>query len=94
MEPLVILLIIVTIILTTLLSIVGIQIILMHRDLRHTIQRVNSTLDSADQLLANVSSPFTRMGGMIEGVKSGLKVAEMFVKWVKKNADNEEQEDE
>lgn len=91
MDPLIILLIVVTLILTTLLVIVGIQVILILKEIRQTLSRVNQTLDQADRLLASIGSPFAKMGGMLEGVRSGLKVAETFVNWVKKHPSEDDE---
>jgi predicted PurR-regulated permease PerM len=85
MDPLIALLIVVTIVLTVLLVVVGVHVVLILRQARETFTHLNSTLKNTDQLIHAVSQPFEGMGNMVHGVKSGLKIAEIFVKWLKEN---------
>jgi hypothetical protein len=84
MDPIVILLIIIVSILTILLVIVGIHVIQILREARLSIEKINHTIDGVDQLVHNFHSPLGHKGGLIEGVKTGLKVAEEFIYWLKK----------
>lgn len=93
MDPLVVLLIIVTTILTILLVIVGIQVILILKEIRITVSRLNHSLDNIDQFISRVSSPLGQVGGMLEGLKSGMRLAEGFVSWLKKNSPEDEEDE-
>ena len=82
MDPLVILLTVVVTILTVLLVIVGVQVIFILRDVRQMVAKMNQTVDHVERVASHLSMPFSQMGGLVEGVKSGFKMAEAFVKWL------------
>jgi len=92
MDPLIVLMIVVVSMLTVLLVIVGVQVILILKEVRRVLSRVNSTIDTVDKVVGNISSPFAQMGGMIEGLKGGFKVVEAFVSWLKNKEEDDEEE--
>jgi len=87
-----VLLIVVISVLTILLVIVGIQVIFILREIRQTIHHVNSTLNIVDKVVTGLKNPFEEFGGLIQGLKGGLKVVESFGNWMHKKTaqDNEE----
>ena len=91
MDPLIAFLVVISVILTTLLIVVGIQVIFILRQLNQTITRVNQTLNQADRFLANVTHPFANMGGMMVGLKQGLKLTEAFVNYLKSHESEKKQ---
>ena len=92
MDPIVVLLIVVISILTILLVVVGVHVIQILRSLKSSIEKINHTIDGVDQVVHNFHSPFGHRGGLIDGVKTGLKVAEEFVHWIKKEEFEDENE--
>ena len=93
MDPIIILLIVVVSILTILLVIVGVHVIQILREAKLSIEKINHTIDGVDQLVHNLHSPLGHnKGGLIEGVKTGLRVAEEFIYWLKKE-DIQEKDD-
>ena len=91
MDPLIILLIVVVSILTILLVIVGVHIVQILREVRKTIHGFNQTLESVDNLVSGLHSPFGHPGGIMEGIKTGLQVAEAFVHWLRKDLNEEDE---
>jgi hypothetical protein len=89
MDPLIALLIVVLAVLTVLLVIVGVQVIIIMREFRTTLVHLNRTLQNTDDLLTLVSKPFQGLGDTVVGIKSGMRVAELFVSWLKENQRNE-----
>jgi len=85
MDPLIALLIVVLAVLTVLLVIVGVQVIIIMREFKITLTHLNRTLEHTDDLLMLASRPFQGLGGTITGIKSGLRIAELFVSWLKEN---------
>lgn len=88
MDPLVILLIIVTSILTVLLVIVGVQVIMILKEVKQTLTHVNHTLEAADNVVALLSRPASGFADMVAGVKTGLRISESFVSWLNKNRED------
>lgn len=85
MDPLIALLVVVTIVLTVLLIVVGVHVIMILRQARETFNLLNKILTDTDQVITALSQPFQGLGGMVHGMKSGLKIAQVFVAWLKEN---------
>lgn len=68
--------IIVITILTVLLTIVGFHLILVLKDLRHTLQRVNHILDQSESILHKFSHPTQSLGSLVGGIREGLKMVD------------------
>jgi hypothetical protein len=99
MDPLILLLIVVTSVLTILLVIVGVQVVMILRELKTTLVHVNHTLDTADNVVSALARPVSGLSDIAAGVKTGLKITEAFVSWISsKNHDdharNKNQDDE
>ena len=83
MDPLVIVLMVIMVVLTVLLVIVGIQVIFILKEVRASLVHFNRTLSTADSMIGLVSNSLHGMGDTLVGVKSGLKVLEVFIHWLK-----------
>jgi hypothetical protein len=89
MDPLIVLLIVVTTILTALLVIVGVQVIMILKEVKTTLTHVNKTLDTADDIVSALARPVSGLSDIAAGVKTGLKITESFVSWISsKNRDD------
>ena len=86
MDPLIALLMIVMTVLTVLLVIVGVQIILILKEARLSLQHINRSLSTADRMLAMVSQSAANLDTTFTGMKTGMKLVEAFVAWVKEHA--------
>lgn len=82
MDPVIILLIVVIAIITTLLVVVGIHVIQILREARKTIDKTNHSLDKINGILGGLHAPFNKQGGLIEGLKTGLNLAQAFAHWL------------
>lgn len=85
MDPIVLLLIIVISIITTLLVVVGIHIVQVLRELRITIKKTNQTIETVHQITGHLHSPFGKQGSIVEGLKTGLNLAQAFAHWLSSN---------
>jgi len=78
MDPLVIVVTVVAVILSLVLLVVGVQTILVLQQVRVTLQRVNHLTEIAEVSLNKVSAPLQNLGGMMEGMKTGFRMLELF----------------
>ncbi|OGJ38006.1 MAG: hypothetical protein A2383_02850 [Candidatus Pacebacteria bacterium RIFOXYB1_FULL_39_46] len=78
---------VVAVILTIILSIVGVQIILVLNEAKRTLHKINTTLDEAEAKINAIISPLQNLGGLAGGLQTGIKVFEAFTGWLtsKKN---------
>lgn len=82
------LLVVVIVVLTILLTVIGVQLILILKEFRHTLLRVNQVLDQLEITLHHLSSPISGIGGLIQGVRQGAKLVDTFSTWFKRNNPN------
>lgn len=64
-------------VLTVIAVIVGIELILVLREMKSSLVRVNRTLDTADQTLEKLSQPAVGLFAIIEGFRQSGKIVEM-----------------
>lgn len=88
MEPLSIIFSVVLVILAVVLIVVGIQIVLVLSELRRTLKKVNTAVESTEKRIDAIIAPLQSIGGAAAGLKSGLVVFESFVGWLNRNKDN------
>lgn len=88
MDPLVLLLIIVTTVLTILLVIVGVQVVMILKEVKQTLSHVNHTLEVTDGIVAALSRPVSGIADIAAGVRTGLKITDSFVSWLSKSHDD------
>ena len=70
-DPAQILLFVVIIVLTVFLVILGIQVSLILKDLRKTIEKTNKVLDDTYEMTQAVKEPVVGVSGAIMGIKTG-----------------------
>lgn len=66
-----VLLIVVIIVLTTLLSVIGVQVFFILREVQRSIQKVNKMLDDAGTISESITKPIASLSNSITGV-SGI----------------------
>ena len=85
MDPLLLTLTIVLSILAIVLTIVGLQIILVLQEFKNTLKRVNMAADTVEKVVLKSVGPLANMGGIIDGVRGGLKIMHAFASWLGKD---------
>lgn len=75
-----ILLTVVITVLTVLLAVIGIQVVFILGEIRKTIIRMNKMLEDAGTITGGISKSLTNVGGLFEGLKTGLQVVNFFGK--------------
>jgi hypothetical protein len=83
------LLVIVITALTILLTFIGVQIIYILREIRRSIEKVNKMLDDAGMITESIAHPIAGLGGMIDGLKSGVKAIEVIGNFLTKKKKEE-----
>ena len=89
MDPLILTLTIASSLLAVLLAVLAIQAFLTLKEARQTLKRVNAIVDVLEHTAVRTLVPLTNLGGFIGGMKSGMKMFESFMHFLKRNADNE-----
>ena len=84
MEILPIVFSVVVVVLGVVLTVVGIQLILVLWEARRALQRLNTVLTELEHRFQSIIGPLQNLGGMANGLKTGLKVFETFVGWLQK----------
>jgi len=64
-------------VLTVVAVIVGIELILVLKEMKSSLVRVNRTLDTADETLQKLSQPAVGLFAIIEGFRQSGKIVEM-----------------
>lgn len=67
-----------TSVLTVVAVIIGIQLILILKEIRHTLGKLNQTLDTAEIALQKITQPAVGLFALIEGLKQSGKIVETF----------------
>ncbi len=75
MEPVQIVIIAVSILLTTLFLALGVQVWFILKEIRGSMQRVNKMLDDAGKVTGAVGEGVSNMTGLVNGLKAGLSIA-------------------
>ena len=58
-----------TSLITAIVVIVGVQIILLLKEFRHSLNRLNQVIDTADLAFQRLSQPAATIAGLLEGLK-------------------------
>jgi hypothetical protein len=85
-----ILLIIVVLILTAILTLIGVELFFILREFRETVRKVNKILDDTGLITQSVAQPIAGFSGFLTGLKSGAGL----VKFLTNQLDDEDQEEE
>lgn len=80
MDPVQLTIIAVSLILTALFVFLGVQVWLILKEMRASLQKVNKMLDDATKVTGTVSEGFTSVAGLMSGVKAGLSLFSAFRK--------------
>ncbi len=91
MDPLVLTLTIVSTIMAVFLVILGIQAFLVLREAKKTMARINGIIDVVENTALRAIMPLSNMGGLVSGVKGGLKIFETFVTFLKRGEEDDDE---
>ncbi len=77
------LLVAVIVVLTTLLVVIGIQVVNILKEFKRSIEKINKILEDAGVISGAVAKPMSDFSGFFEGVKGGFKIVEWLVDFIK-----------
>jgi hypothetical protein len=75
----------VLIVLTIVMTVVGVQLMLVLLQMKRTLQKINSGIDAAGSTISTIVSPLQQLGATAQSVQSGFRVLETFTSWLQKN---------
>jgi hypothetical protein len=85
MDPIQLTIIGVSITLTILLVVLGIQVFYILKEIRFSVQKTNKMLDDAGKVTGTVSEGVTSMSGFMNGIRQGLQMITALQKKGEKN---------
>jgi len=65
-----------TSLLTVLAAIIGIQLIMILKEVKYTLTKLNNTLDTAESALQKISAPAASFIALVEGIKQSGKLVD------------------
>lgn len=94
MDPIVIILTVVLCVFAIVLVVAGIQVILVLQEVKLTLKKVNVLCETIEKATHQVITPLAGLGGSMDGLRSGLKVASAFMSWLNKEGKSKSRDDE
>ncbi len=85
MDPLILVLTIAVSIVAVVMTVAGIQLIMTLHEARKTLRHVNSLVETLEAVAVHSIGSLAGLGGMMEGVKSGLRIAQSFSSWLNRD---------
>lgn len=72
--------------LTTVAVVIGIQIIFLLKEVKHSLTKFNSALDTTEAAMKRFAAPVSNMLAVIEGLKHSTKIIEVFSGFINKHS--------
>ena len=82
---------VVLIVLAIVLTVVGVQLVTVLIEARRTLRRVNQSLETIEAKVSAFTQPLMALGGAVTGLRSGMKIFELFVTWLNRNNNESKQ---
>lgn len=80
MEVTQILLVIVVLALTSIMSIVGVEVFFIFKELRQSMKKINKMLDDVGLITESIAKPIAGFSGFITGLKSGADAIKLLTR--------------
>ena len=84
----------VVLVLTVLLTALGVQVFFILRELRRTVEKANKVLDDTGVITESVSGPISSLSTITTGIKTGAFIAKLLKRKKKRSKQEEDEEDE
>jgi hypothetical protein len=75
----------VLIVLTIVMTVVGVQLFLVLHQMKKSLIKINTGLDTAGSTVSSLISPLQQLGSTARSVQTGFQVLETFSSWLQKN---------
>lgn len=74
MDPIQLVIITVTLVLTILIVVLGIQVFYILKEIRRSIEKMNAMLGDMQKVTGTVGEGVSNLGGILSGMKAGLSI--------------------
>ena len=74
-------------ILTTVATVIGIQIVLLLKEIKHTLSKLNSAIDTTESAMKSFAVPVSNVLGIVEGLKQSTKIIEVFSNFLNRHSE-------
>ncbi len=74
MDPIQLVIITVTLVLTILIVVLGIQVFFILKEIRRSIEKMNAMLSDMQKVTGTVGEGVSNLGGIMSGIKAGLSI--------------------
>lgn len=71
--------------LSTIAAVIGIQIIFILKEVKHTVSKLNSALDTTESAMQRFAQPVGNIVAVVEGLKQSTKIIEMVSGFLNKH---------
>lgn len=80
--------------LTILLTIIGVQVVQILKELKKTLEKVNHILDESGKIVTSISQPIEGASDFVRGLKKGANILNLLSRLFKDKEKSEEEENE
>jgi len=77
-------------VLTTLLVIIGLQVVNILKEFKQSLEKINKILDNAGIISENIAKPVANFSSFFEVAKGGLKIIEGLVNFLKEKKNKQQ----
>ena len=74
-------------ILSTVATVIGIQIILLLKEIKHTLSKLNGAIDTTETAMKRFAEPVSNVLGIVEGLKQSTKIIEVFSNFLNRHSE-------
>lgn len=74
-------------VLSTVATVIGIQIILLLKEIKHTLSKLNGAIDTTETAMKRFAEPVSNVLGIVEGLKQSTKIIEVFSNFLNRHSE-------
>ncbi len=75
------------IVLSTVATVIGVQIILLLKEIKHTLSKLNGVIDTTETAMKSFATPVSNILGLVEGLKQSTKIIEIFSNFLNRHSE-------
>lgn len=75
--------------LTSMLLLIGYQVIMILKGIRISVDKTNQILDNANRVSESIAEPIINLSGLLTGLKGGAQLISLFTKGKSKKTEEE-----
>ena len=86
------LLVAVIVVLTSLLVVIGLQVVNILKEFKKSLEKINKILDDAGVISGGVAKPISDFSDFFEGVKGGFKIIELLLDFLRERKEKKQKQ--